>query len=232
MAEVNVTSTVLLDSYNQFLSIFPSYFQTFINIFLLVLLITIYAVLVWKFYRFIGRKNVINLNLNKYNTSEHPFFTKLLAGVLYFLEYIIVLPFLIFLWFAAFASFLILLSDSLEIQTILFLSVTIIAAIRMTSYIPKHGNDVAQEIAKVIPYTLLAVFILDPQFFEFSRVINHFSQLPSLYSNIITYLSFIFILEIILRFFDLIFTAFGLNDEPENEENQQGNQQQKQQVQK
>lgn len=216
MAEVNQTSSILLSSYTDFLSIFPQYFQDFVNIFLMVLLITIYAVLVWKFYRFIGRKNIIRLNLGKYNTSEHPFFTKVLAGILYFLEYIIVLPFLIFMWFAGFATFLILLSESLEIETILFLSVTIIAAIRMTSYIPKTGNAIAQEIAKIVPYTLLGVFILNPGFFEFSRVVSHFTTIPSLYANIIRYLSFIFLMEVVLRFFDLVFNALGLNDEEEN----------------
>ncbi len=224
MAEVNQTSSVFLNTYNGVLSVFPSYLQDFVNIFLMVLLITIYAVLVWKFYRFIGRKNIIRLNLNKYNTSEHPFFTKMFAGFLYFIEYIIILPFLIFIWFAVFASFLILLSENLEIQTILFLSVTIIAAIRMVSYIPKNGNNIAQEIAKVIPYTLLGVFILDPNFFEFSRVLRHISTLPSLYTNILNYLSFIFLLEVILRFFDLIFTAFGLTDEePEEQTNTKAN---------
>jgi hypothetical protein len=160
----------------------------------------------------------MNLDLNRYNTSKHPFFTKLIAVVLYFIEYLIVLPFLIFVWFTVFATFLILLSDSLQIQTILFLSVTIIAAIRMISYIPKNGNEVAQEVAKIIPYTLLAVFVLDPQFFEFSRVLNHLVQLPALYNNVITYISFIFVLEVILRFFDLIFSAFGLNDEEEKDQ--------------
>lgn len=222
MAEVvNQTGSILLSSYSNFLSVFPSYFQDFINIFLVVLLIAIYAVLVWKFYRFIGRKNILHLNLSKYNTSDHPFFAKFLAGFLYFLEYIIILPFLIFIWFIGFASFLILLSENLEINTILFLSVTVIASIRMLSYIPKTGNAIAQEVAKVIPYTLLGVFILNPNFFEFSRVIGHFSTLPSLYSNIITYLSFIFLLEMILRFFDLIFTAFGLNDDEKNPKNKE-----------
>ena len=83
----------------------------------------------------------------------------------------------------------------------------------MTSYIPKYGQEVAQEIAKIIPFTLLAVFLLNPQFFDFSRVVGHFAQLPSLFSNILVYLSFIIILEIILRAFDMIFSAFGLHEE-------------------
>lgn len=218
MAEEVVIDSFLLSTYNQFIGSFPDYFQTFISIFLVVLLMVIYSVLVWKFYRFIGRRDIIGLNLKKYNTSQHPVFTKVIAGMLFFLEYIIVLPFLIFIWFGVFASFLILLSNNLEIQTILFLSVTIISAIRMTAYIPKNGENISKEIAKILPYTLLAVFILDPSFFEFSRVLNHLSKIPSLFSNIILYLSFIFLLEVILRFFSLLFSLLGLDDEEVEEE--------------
>lgn len=212
-----VVAEGILKTYAELVAFFPAYVQDFINIFLLVLLIVLYSVLVWKFYRFIGRKNLIELNLNQYNQAKHPFFIKFLAGFLYLVEYIIILPFIVFVWLAGFASFLIILSD-LEIQTILFLSVTIISAIRMTSYIPKHGEEIAKEIAKIIPYTLLAVFILNPNFFDFARVLSHLGQLPTLYSNIILYILFIFGLELILRIFDLIFRAVGLHDE-KNEEN-------------
>ena len=214
MAE-EVIAEGILKTYAELVAFFPVYVQDFINIFLLVLLIVIYSVLVWKFYRFIGRKNLIELNLNQYNQAKHPFFIKFLAGFLYLVEYIIILPFIVFVWLAGFASFLIILSD-LEIQTILFLSVTIISAIRMTSYIPKHGK----EIAKIIPYTLLAVFILNPNFFDFARVLSHLGQLPTLYSNIVLYISFIFGLELILRIFDLIFRAVGLHDEKNEEDDE------------
>jgi len=212
MAE-EVVSEGILNAYAELMALFPAYIQNFINIFLLVLLIVLYSVLVWKFYRLIGRKNLIELNLNQYNQASHPFIIKFLAGLLYLVEYTIILPFVVFVWFAGFASFLILLSNDLEIQTILFLSVTIISAIRMTSYIPKYGEEIAREIAKILPYTLLAVFVLNPNFFDFSRVLSHFGQLPTLYSNVILYVLFIFGLELILRIFDLILRAAGLHDE-------------------
>jgi len=220
MAEEIIASGIL-NTYTELIAFFPSIVQSFINIFLLVVLIVVYSVLVWKFYKFIGKKNLIELNLNQYNQAKHPFFIKFLAVFLYLIEYIIVLPFVVFIWFAGFASFLILLSNNLEIQTILFLSVTIISAIRMTSYIPKHGEEISSEIAKILPYTLLAVLILDPNFFDFSRVLNHFGQLPALYSNILLYVSFIFGLELILRIFDLIFRAVGLHDEKTEEEGEE-----------
>ncbi len=213
MAEVSTLSSSITQAYIDFLALFPSYIQSFINMFLLIVLIVIYAVLIWKFYRFIGKKNIIELNLNKYNRSKNTFSTKLLAGILFLIEYIIILPIIIFIGFIAFGSFLTILSSDLDVQTIIFLTVIIVGAIRMIAYVPKYGQDVAQEVAKIIPLTLLSVFILNPSFFEFSRVVEHIGQVPLFIENIFLYLVFIIILEFVLRFFDLVFVALGLVDE-------------------
>ncbi len=213
MAEVNGIG--LLGTYNSFIETLHPVAQNFITLFLLVLLIVIYAIFIWKFYRFISTKNIIKLNLNKYNRVEHPFFTKLFAGILYLIEYIVILPFLIFFWFGIFTIFLIFLTEGLDIKSLLIISVTIIAAIRMTSYIPRYGEDLAKEIAKLLPFTLLAIAITKPNFFSVERILGHITEIPSLLGEIITYLSFIIILEIVLRFFEFIFQLVGLKDPTE-----------------
>lgn len=200
----------LSEAYTAFISTLPNWAQDFISLFLLVLVVVIYAILIWKFYRWVATKNIIELNLNKYNKSEHPFFAKVLAGFFYFLEYIIIIPFLIFIWFGIFTIFLIVLTDNLEVSALLIVSATIIAAIRMTSY---YKEDLAKDLAKLLPFTLLAVSIINPNFFNIERIINQLSQIPSFLSQILIYLLFIVILEIILRFFEFIFSLFSLREE-------------------
>ena len=112
-----------------------------------------------------------------------------------------------------FTIFLVMLTQNLEISTILIISATIIGAIRVTSYIPRYGEDLAKEIAKLLPFTLLALSMINPGFFSVERVITHFQLIPSAFSQILVYLAFIIILEIILRFFDFIFSLFGLEEE-------------------
>src|SRR3990172_7266248 len=150
MALEEITSQ-LIESYTAFIDSLPLFFQSFFNLFFLALLIVIYAVFIWKFHRFIGTRNIFNLNLNKYNTADHPTIAKIVAGSLYLLEYIILLPVIIFFWFAVFTIFLIFLTENLELSTVLTLSVTIIAAIRMCSYLPNYGETVAKEVAKLLP---------------------------------------------------------------------------------
>lgn len=202
----------LLEVYNLFISGLPPFIQNFIGLFLIVLLIVAYSIFVWKFYRSISTKNIIELDLNQYNRLKHPFLTKLLAGAFYFFEYLIIMPILIFIWLSVFTLLLIFLTENLEISALLIISATIIAAIRMASY---YKEELARDLAKLIPFTFLAVSILNPGFFSIERIFNQFAELPNFFSKIFIYLIFIIILEMILRFFDFIFSLFRLNEEQE-----------------
>ena len=171
--------TEIITAYSGLLAALPPFFQSFINLFFLALLIVVYAVFIWKFHRFLGTRNIFDLNLNKYNKAEHPLTIKIIAAFFYLLEYIVLLPFLIFFWFAVFTLFLILLNQDVAVSTLLTLSVSIIAAIRMTTYIPRYGENLAKEIAKVFPFTLLVVSLVTKGFFNFERVIGQLSEIPT-----------------------------------------------------
>ena len=215
---VNNFGAGILEVYNSFLAVLPPRAQSFINLFLLIFLVVLYSIFVWKFYRFISTKNILGLNLNKYNKSQNPLLEKLFAGLLYFIEYIIILPFLLFFWFSVFTIFLIFLTTDLDIQTLLIISATVIAAIRITSYIPKYGQKLSRELAKLLPFTLLAISLLNPGFFNISRIFTHLSKLPGFFGDIVYYLIFIIIVEMILRFFDFIFSLFEIEEVKDEEE--------------
>ena len=205
----------IINAYNGFLSNIPLGTRSFINLFLLVILVVAYSIIFWKFYRFIATKNIFGLDLNKYNKSKHRTTEKLLAGLLYFVEYIIIIPFLIFFWFALLTFFLLLLTVGIEIQTILVISAIVISAIRMTSY---YKEDLSKELAKLLPLNLLAIAMLTPGFFDLERILGNFSNLSGFFGGVVIYLLFMIVLEIVLRFFDFIFSLFGLEEEGEEKE--------------
>lgn len=207
MAFADFTSDLIL-AYKGFLSLLSPFFQTFFNFFFLALLIFFYATLIWELHRFISKKNILDLDLNKYNTTAHPTKAKMVAGALYFLEYIIILPVLVFFWFSIFGISLTIFTD-LETGTILVISAVVVAAIRITSY---SSEAIAKEVAKLLPLNLLAISLIAPGFFDFERVLNNINQVPGFLSQIFYYLGFVITLEIILRFFELILSAFNLND--------------------
>ncbi len=212
----------LVQEYEVFTSTLPQIIQNFINLFLFVLLIVIYAIFIWKLYRFIGTKNIFKFDLNKYNKTNYPFLTKIVAAGFYLLEYVLVIPFIIFFWYAIFTFFLILfVEEAVAMNTILFISAVAIAAIRMSSYLPKYGENLAKELAKILPFTFLAVSVLNPNIFTniVSRISERFSEISIFFKGIITYLIFIVILEIILRFFEFIFNILEIEDvEPPKKE--------------
>lgn len=205
----------IMDLYNSFIGFFPSSVGSFINFLILVLLIVVYAVVVWHGYRFISKKNPLGLNLNQYNKASNLFSEKLLAGSLYFLEYIIIIPFILFFILGIFTLFLIVLSSNENTTQILLISSTIIAAIRMTAY---YKEGLSQEIAKLLPLMLLATFILNPKLFSetsyFQKIITQIGQIPELINQIGIYFLFIVIIEIILRLFDFMFVLIGIEEIP------------------
>ena len=210
MAVFQGIGEVLLAAYESLISAVPITVQLFIKFFVLALLIVLYALFVWKFYQSIGKKNLIELNLSKYNKSKHPFFEKLLAGALFLLEYIIIIPIAIFLWFASFTIFLILLTENVSINLVLILSATTIAAIRMISY---HNEDLAKEVAKLVPFVLLATSLPTPGFFSVERILGQIKNIPSGFGSILIYLMFIIFLEVVLRALDFIISIFEFGEE-------------------
>ncbi|GAG09030.1 unnamed protein product, partial [marine sediment metagenome] len=158
-------------------------------------------------------------DLNKYNSTQNSFFSRLLQGTLYFVEYILILPFLIFIIFAVFTFFLIILAQNQEISQILIISAAIITAIRMTAY---YKENLSQEVAKMLPFTLLAITILNPNTFAktqyIEKILSQFTQIPGFFSQIFNYLIFIVLIEAILRFFDFIFSLFGVEEKDETVE--------------
>lgn len=201
--------SILTDAYESLTNILPPFATSFISFFLIAVLLVISAIIIYKFYKSVARKNLIHLDLAKYNKSTNPLFVKLVAGLLYFIEYVLILPFFIFLWFVVLTIFLLLLTER-TIETLLLVSATLIAAIRMTSY---YSQDLSKDLAKLVPFTLLATSLLTPNFFSVERVLGQIALIPNVFGNVFYYLLFIVILEIVLRSFELFGSLFE-SEEP------------------
>ena len=194
----------------------PTKYQTLLGLFLYVLFIVLYSFFIWKFYKFLAKKNIIELNLRQYNKSKNAGFEKLFVTVLDIVEYIIILPFIVLFWFTVFSIFLIILSESTSTVQILMITAAIIASTRITSYI---SEDLSKDIAKIFPFTVLAMFLLNPDFFGISGLFDKISQIPSVFEHILIFIVFIFGVELILRIFyilvELIYSKEEVQDKSE-----------------
>jgi len=192
----------------------PEDYRIVIVLLIYTIFIAIYAVFIWKFYKFLACKEIIQINLSQYNHSTHPGLEKFFAIILFTIEYLVILPFLVLFWFTILSLFLLLLSKSINAQQILLISAAIIASTRITAYI---SEDLSKDLAKILPFTVLAMFIIGEDFLNTEFLFGKIIQIPSLFNNILIFLIFIFLVEFILRGVYSIAQLFSSSEEEPEE---------------
>ena len=192
------TSNFLSTAYNYIAESIPEKYRVFLILGFYIILMAIYCIFIWKFYKFLARRDIIRIDLSKYNTSTHPGLRKFFATLLFLAQYIIILPFLISFWFIVLALFLLILAKNQDIRNVILVSAALIGSTRLTAYI---SEDLSKDLAKMLPFTLLGIFLIDPNFFSVTEFISKIYDIPNLLSDIFYYLVFIFLLEIVLRGF-------------------------------
>ncbi len=168
------------------------------------ILISIYALFSFYFYKFVAKRKIIDLNLNQYNTQKAGFLYTLFVGIFFIVEYLILMPIFIFFWFACFSILLLVVSKNTSITTILLISGSLIGSIRICSY---FNEDLSRDIAKIVPLTILTFFLIGENFFNFEIILNRFSQIPGFFPIIAPYIIFILLLEVILLVVSSFFEA-------------------------
>ena len=159
-----------------------------------VVAISLYSVFIFKFYRSIARREIFTLNLEKSGK-----WAKLKMGVsvlLYFTKHLVVYPLLIIFYFLVLVVFFAFLAKTQTIDTILLVSMSLVAAIRITAY---YHEDLSRDLAKMVPFALLGIFLMDISYFSVSASMGMLAQIPSYWKTIFYYLLFIVGLELVLR---------------------------------
>ena len=156
----------------------------FVSLFYLIIMIAIYAIIIYHFYRYIARRNCF-----KPSKCEH---TKLIG----FLKYTFLFPFVAILFFMGFSLIFIFLTDSNNIGPILTTAFAIIVAIRITAY---YTEELSNDVAKMLPFAILGIFLVDPEYFTIESTVNKINLLPQYVNVIAQYILLIIIVEWILR---------------------------------
>ncbi len=155
--------------------------------------IVIYSIFIFKFYRFLAKEDIFELNLRQYAGSG--FFSTFFRGILYIAEYLVLFPLFIFFWFLVIALFISLISTR-PFSEILLAAMALVAAVRITAY---YNEDLSKDLAKMIPFALLGIFIIDVKLVTMPDLMQILWQMLSMYKNILYYLILVLGLELILR---------------------------------
>ena len=176
-----------------------------VNIFLYSIGMVVYAIIVYKFYKNLAKRDIFSVDIEKPKAGS--FLSKIWEFLLFLARSLIFFPIVTSLWFLLLSGILLFLSKSHNVEQILLMAMTIIAAARTTAY---YNEELSVDVAKLVPLTLLGIFIVDTTYFSMESTIQKFYSVPSSFHIILQYLLYIVFLEFTLYSLHKIIRTFFL----------------------
>lgn len=165
--------------------------------------IVIYSLFIFKLYRFVAHRDILKLHLHS-RFERGSTLSNIQKVIAYTFEYIILVPLVIFFWFAFLATTLFLLGSN-SVAQVLLISMALVAAIRVTAY---YNEDLSRDLSKMLPFGLLAVFMVDISILSISEITARLVELVSFPEQLISYLLFVAAIEFVIRVVFLVHLLF------------------------
>ena len=159
--------------------------------------VAVYAVFVFNFYRFVALRDMFAFDVYRFEESRFRAVRSFLHVISYILKYLIVFPLFAFFWFAVLTMMLTFLSRGRDMSDTLLIALATVSAIRFSAY---YNEDLARDLAKILPFALLALFLIDVSFFSFGDSLEMLTDVTNHRETIVYYLLFLIALELVLRF--------------------------------
>ena len=158
--------------------------------------ITLYGVFVFNFYRFVARKDIIKLDLQRHNQARHVTTRKTLSVVFYVVRFLVIYPVFVFFWFCVMAGLLYVLSKNQTIETVMLVGMGVVGAIRVSSY---YTEALSTDIAKILPFALLGTMIVDSSVTRIFESTEGVQDATLSWEIVAYYLVAVVVLESVLR---------------------------------
>lgn len=139
-----------------------------------------YGVFIFHFYRFLAKRDMFSLNIEqrltggKFKASGEKI-SAIPRVAAYITTNIFVFPIVVSLWFVGYSSFMFFLAQDMTVDTVFLVSSSLIIAIRIAAY---YNEDLSKDLAKLLPFALLGIFLLSPTFFSLDEVMQRLSEIP------------------------------------------------------
>jgi hypothetical protein len=169
----------------------------------------IYGVFVYTFYRFLSKRDMFCIHIEKISRGHFSSSGKQSSAapriIIFIATNFFIFPFVIFLWFLGYSLLMFIFVQHLPTATIFLISSSLIIAIRISAY---YREDLSRDLAKLLPFAFLAVFLSDPQFYSLVDIIQRLSETPSFLTHIAAFMIVTMIVEIFLSIIYLIKIRF------------------------
>jgi len=183
-------------------------FEVIKPILILVLELLGYAIFVFTFYRFLGKRDIFKLNLKPYDNNTGRF----LRVIFYIIQHVLLLPIIVSFWFAVLVVFLALLGKNQTPESILLVAIAVVSTVRCASY---YSEDLSRDLAKLLPFAILGIYLVDRTFFELSVSLGLLKEMPEYWTLIFYYCVFVIALELVLRIVYCIISSLWSREHPE-----------------
>lgn len=168
------------------------------NVIVMALVLVAYAAVIGVFYKTFSKRNIIEVDWSKVGPSM---FSQVATRVTFILEYIVLFPLTTFVWFVLLTVFLFFMSKTGTIADMMFASISLVAATRVCAY---FDEEIAADIAKMIPLAILGVFIVEPTMFSPLIIEQRLAEMADLIWDAIPYFWMLMVLEVLLRLLFLL----------------------------
>ena len=158
----------------QFLILLSSTIVLFLAIFIM-----------WYFYhRQLTKKNLFEIPKIDSNSK----FVNFINRLVYFFKYLIIFPVYSFIWFLIFSFLLVLIAKTRPIGEIMFFGIIIVSVTRIAAYV---SPKLAEDMAKLLPWALIIVFLTDPTSITIESIQTSFNSFVQEIPKVAKYLIFI-----------------------------------------
>jgi len=192
-SEVLLNATTSLQQVSSITS-FNDYFAQIKPLSLFVLGIVVYAFFVFKFYRFLAKRQIIKMDWHQRLKGFGGFLETIFKIVFWFVENVVIMPLLVFFWFSVLAILILMVTKTHTPDTVLLIAMAIVAAVRVTAY---YTEELSRDLAKMIPFALLGIFIVDMTAVSVSSL-SVAKELVQFLDKAVYYLVFVVIVEFVM----------------------------------
>ena len=181
--------------------------------------IAVYGIFVFNFYRFLARKDIFKLDLDKYNRTTRPRVHKTFASILYVVKFLIVFPAFVFFWFVVLAFLLSLMARNQSVDSILLAAMAVVGSIRMCAY---YNQTLSTDLAKILPFALLGITLIDRSLVNIPTSSANLAEAVEYWETMVYYMAAVVILEMIMRILAAVRALIKRKTERRQEERSEG----------
>lgn len=144
----------------------------------------IYAIFIFKSYRFIAGRDIFDFDLSKNAESNSRVLRNSFSLVGYVIKFIVVFPAFAFFWFAILTVMLAFLSKDRELSQILTIALATVSAVRMCAY---YDEDLSRDLAKILPFGVLSFLVIKASSPDVAASLDVLRQVDGLWTTIFDY---------------------------------------------